>query len=206
VIKSIPSRLDVKLACTIEDGQGRPLGTVASVNTNGWQRVAQFLGGGIAASWEFDIVGADGTRLLNIRRPRVRDWRERFDVRDGGGRYIGRLIQNNSSQASIRTFSLESEQASLGCTTFEYKRIGGAFGKTATNTVTIHDSSGRPVAGITQRQAAARLAGNDFYDYMLTFAYSPYEPMGSLCLAVVVSEYFYRRIEHGGTLRTIPGV
>jgi hypothetical protein len=72
--------------------------------------------------------------------------------------------------------------------------------------VTILDSGGRTVAGITQRQAAARLVGNDFYDHTLTLEYPPYEPMGSLCLAVVVSEYFYRRTEHGGTLRMIPGI
>jgi hypothetical protein len=106
VVKSIPSRLDIKLACTIEDGQGRPLGTVQSVNTNGRQQVAQFLAGGTAASREFEILRADGAPLLNVRRPRARGWgdgQERFELRDGGGRYIGRLLQNNSYLASIRT-------------------------------------------------------------------------------------------------------
>jgi hypothetical protein len=94
----------------------------------------------------------------------VRGWRdrnERFELRDAWGRDIGRLLQNNGHLAGLRTFALESGQAQLGHTT---------------------------------------------YDYTLTFEYPPYEPMGILCLAVVLSEYFYRRTEHGGALRGIPGV
>jgi hypothetical protein len=72
--------------------------------------------------------------------------------------------------------------------------------------VTINDANGRPVAGIIQRRTTRQLIGNDFYDYTLTFAYPPYEPMGSLCLVVALAGYFHRRTARGGTLRGIPGV
>jgi len=201
VVKSVPSAVDVDLACTIEDGQGRPLGTMRSVNVSGWRQFAQSVGQGSAASWELDILGTDGARRLNISRPRVRgwrDWRERFELRDSSGQYVGRLLQNNSYLAALKTFALESGHAALGYTTFDYQRIGGAFGKTATRTVTIHDSTDRVAAQIKQRQ---QFRGSDFYDYMLTFDYPPTESMGDLCLTVAVTEYFYRRSTRGGPLR-----
>lgn len=205
VFKSVPSAVDVDLACTIEDGQGRPLGIMRSVNVSGWQQFAQSANQGSAVSWEFDILGTDGARRLNISRPRVRgwrDWRERVELRDSGGRYVGCcLLQNNSYLAALKTFALETDQAALGYTTFDYKRIGGAFGKTATRTVTIHDSTDRITARLTQRQQNGRSRGSDFYDYMLTFDFPPTEPMGNLCLTVAVTEYFYRRTVRGGPLR-----
>jgi hypothetical protein len=136
----------------------------------------------------------------------LRDRHERFELRDAWGRDIGRLLQNNSHLAGLRTFALESGQAQLGHTTYDYKRIDGAFGEVAAQTVTINDAGGRTIAGIVERRTARQLIGNDFYDYTLTFEYPPYEPMGILCLAVVLTEYFYRRTEHGGALRGIPGV
>jgi hypothetical protein len=140
----------------------------------------------------------------------VRGWRdrhERFELRDPWARDIGRLLQNNSYLAGLRTFAFESGQATLGYTTFDdYKPVDGGFGEIARHTVTINDAHGRTVAGITERRTTAQFLGNDFYDYTLTFEYPPYEPMGSLCLVVALAEYFHRRSEHGGTLRGIPGV
>ncbi len=72
--------------------------------------------------------------------------------------------------------------------------------------MTIKDINGRSVAGIIQRRTTRQLFGNNFYDYTLTFEYPPYEPMGSLCLAVAIAEYFHRRTDDGGGLRAIPGV
>jgi hypothetical protein len=72
--------------------------------------------------------------------------------------------------------------------------------------VTIKDINGRTVAGIIQLRTTRQLFGNNFYDYTLTFEYPPYEPMGSLCLAVAIAEYFHRRTDDGGGLRAIPGV
>jgi hypothetical protein len=202
--------MDAELACTIEDDQGCHVGSIRSATTGGWHGVAQFLGGGDAASWDFVVQRADGSPVFHVRRPRVRGWRdrhERFELRDPWGRDIGRLIQNNSYLAGLKTFALESGQATLGLTTFDdYKRVDGAFGENATHTVTINDANGRPVAGIIQRRTTRQLIGNDFYDYTLTFAYPPYEPMGSLCLVVALAGYFHRRTARGGTLRGIPGV
>jgi hypothetical protein len=76
----------------------------------------------------------------------------------------------------------------------------------ASHTVTIKDINGRTVAGIIQRQTTRQLFGNDFYEYTLTFEFPPYEPMGSLCLAVAIAENFHRRTDDGGGLRAIPGV
>ncbi len=120
---------------------------------------------------------------------------------------IGRLLQNNSYLAGLKTFAFQSAEAQVGHTTFgHWKRADGAFGENATHTVTIKDINGRTVAGIIRRRTTRQLFGNDFYDYTLTFEYPPYEPMGSLCLAVVVAEYFHRRTDDGGGLRAIPGV
>jgi hypothetical protein len=210
VLKSAPSRADTELACMIADGYGQIIGSVRTAAASGWRNVAQFLGDGTAATWEFVVLRADGAPVLYVRRPRVRGWRdrhERFELRDPWGRDTGRLLQNNSHLATFRTFTLQTGDAELGRTTFaDYKPIDGHFGELAKHTVTIHDASGRPVAGITERRTTDQFLGNDFYDYMLTFQYPPYEPMGSLCLAVAISEYFYRRTGHGGTLRGIPGV
>jgi hypothetical protein len=210
VLKSIPSRTDARLACTIEDGNGRQVGSVQAVNCSGWQNVAQFLGGGGAASWDFVVLRADGTQYLHIRRPRVRGWRdrhERFELRDPWGRDIGRLLQNNSYLAGLKTFALQSAEAQVGHTTFgDWKRADGAFGENATHTVTVKDNNGRTVAGIIQRRTTRQFFGNDFSDYTLTFEYPPYEPMGSLCLGVAIAEYFHRRADDGGGLRAIPGV
>lgn len=209
VVKSIPSRMDTRLGCTIHVGDGWPVGTIRPVKIGGFQEVAQFFAAGLAASWEFELLDAAGSRLLHIRRPRVRgwrNWRERFEVYGPSGRYIGQLVQNNSYLATIRTFNLESNQAVIGHTTFDYKRIGGILGSMAAHTMTIRDASGRAVAGIAERQTTTYVLGKYFYDYTLTFEYPPYQPMGSLCLAAVFAEYFYRRTERGGALRAIPGV
>lgn len=208
VVKSIPSRMDTRLGCTIHGGDGRPVGTIRPVKIGGWQELTQFFGEGLAVSWEFEIVDAAGSRLLHIRRPRVRgwrSWRERIELYDPSGHYIGQLLQNNSYLATVRTFNLECDQAVIGHTTLDYKRIGSIVGSMAAHTVTIRDGSGRAVAGITQRQTTTYVVGNHFCDYTLTFEYPPYEPLGSLCLAVVFAEYFFRRTERGGTLRGIPG-
>lgn len=204
VFKSIPSRWDVRLGCTIESGDGLKLGLVQSITTGRWPTVAQFLSEGMSASWEFNVVSTDGTPLCHLRRPRPQNWRsrhERFGVCDAGGRYTGRLLQNNSYTSGIRTFNLETPQGVLGYTTFEYKRIGPPFGDHTARTVTIHDANGGVVAGIVERRPFL----SDFYDYTLTFDYPPNEPMGTFCLAVAVAEYFYRRTMLGGTLRTFPG-
>ncbi|MGH3644654.1 MAG: hypothetical protein ACRDUX_37200 [Mycobacterium sp.] len=211
-LKSATSRADVDLACTIEDGQGRQIGFVQVVASrgSGWRQIAQFLGSGAAASWEFVILRADRTPFGYVRRPRVRGWsdrHERFELRDAWGRDLGRLLQNNGYLAGLRTFALQSGGAELGRTTFDdYKRVAGAFGENARQTVTILDANDRIVAGITERRTTHQLVGNDFYDYTLQFEYPPYEPLGSLCLVVALTEYFHRRTDQGGTLRGIPGV
>ena len=45
VLKSTPSRVDMDLACTIEDGHGREVGSVQVVpsKSSGWQQLAQLL-------------------------------------------------------------------------------------------------------------------------------------------------------------------
>ena len=107
----------------------------------------------------------------------------------------------------MRTFALQSGGTELGRTTFDdWQRVDGAFGESARRTVTILDVNDRVVAGITERRTTMQFIGNDFYDYTLTFEYPPYEPVGSLCLVVALTEYFHRRSEQGGTLRGIPGV
>ncbi|GBE64073.1 hypothetical protein MFM001_05350 [Mycobacterium sp. MFM001] len=201
--------MDTRLACRIENGEGQPVGIVQTVSTGGWQQVAQFFGAGTLASWEFEILRADGVPYLRVSRPLPSGWRQwpqRFEVRDSSGRHIGSLVQNDSWRSFNRTFDLEAAQTVIGHTTFDYQRIDGARGEIAAQTVTIHDSTGRSVARIAQRRTTAFLFGNEFYDYTLTFDYAPPEPMGTLCFAVTLAEYFYRRTEHGGTLRGFPGV
>lgn len=74
VITSTHSRVDVDLACTIEDGNGLPVGHIQAVPSSGgsWQHTAQFLGGGAVASSEFVILRADRTPVAHVRRPCVR--------------------------------------------------------------------------------------------------------------------------------------
>lgn len=203
VLKSVPSRMDDKLAFTIEDGMGRQVARGAPVSTSGVQGFAQFIGAGDGVSWEFMIARVDGPPLLSIRRPRIKGWsdrHQRFEVHNPGGVYIGRLLQNNSYLASFPNFTLEGVSAAVGTTTYDYKRIAGAFGQITAQTVTIRDNDDAPVAGIVQRRTGTRIF-NNFYDYTLTFIRPPYEPMGSLCLAVVFSEFFRQRTKHGGALR-----
>ncbi len=195
VLRSVASRADVELGATLHDARGRQVGSVRTTTTGGWKAVAQFLGAGASATWDFVIARADGTPYLYVRRPRVRGWHdrhERFELRDAGGRDIGRLLQDNGYLAGVRTFSLQSGQAELGRTTF------------AGDTVTVGDAAGRTVATVSERPGPARLIGNDLYDYTLTFDYPPAETMGALCLVVALSGYFYRRTERGGSLRWIP--
>ncbi|TQR84470.1 hypothetical protein D8S82_21525 [Mycobacterium hodleri] len=212
VLKSTPSRVDVDLACTIEDGHGREVGSVQVVpsKSSGWRQLAQLLGSGSAASWEFVILRADRTPLLYVRRPRVKGWadrHERFELRDAWGRDVGRLLQNNGYLSGLRTFALQSGGKELGRTTLDdWQRVDGAFGENARRTVTILDVSDRVVAGITERRTTMQFIGNDFYDYTLEFEYPPYEPVGSLCLVVALAEFFHRRSEQGGMLRGVPGV
>lgn len=190
VLRSVPSRMDMRLACTIEDAAGRQLGSIRSINASRWQRFNRFLSGK-SASYEFEFVRGDGTPLMYIKRPFT--WRdgERFEVRDGHGREIGLLQQNNSYHASHRHFAIEHVGRSLAYTKLTDKPLQ----------VIIYDHTDRVIARLVKKQCVSYFWGNDFYDYTLTFEYAPDEMLGYLCLVVGLAEYFYYRIENGGPMR-----
>ncbi|WP_344255631.1 hypothetical protein [Mycolicibacterium llatzerense] len=199
ILRSIPSRLDIDLGCTLEDSQRRTIGSVRSVGGSGWRQPAQFVGGGDTASWVFQVVSADETPLLTIDRPRARrrsGMGERFELRDANDRYIGHLVQNNRYNAVFPTFDLESGGTALGQTTYDDNRI-------ARQRAAIRDRTGRIISEITDQPTKNFNIGNVFYDYTLTFRQPPSEALGWLCLVAMFAEHFHRRTRHGGTLRGI---
>ena len=193
VLKSARTRLDMRMAATLEDASGRLLADVSSVDVGAWQRIDRIFGG-MTARYAFEVVSGEGTTLLSVVRPArkgLRDRLENLEVRDASGSLVGTLRQANGYLSGRRCFELEVGSHVIGRT----KRGSGS------DRIELEDGAGRSLAivGATPQQGSV----TNLYDYTVNMTGASDPSTMWLCLAAAIAEYFYDRIDDGGPMRAL---
>lgn len=196
ILRPIPRRADVDVACAVQDVHGREL---ASITSRGKSPSTL---GREADDLNFVVLASNGAQRLQINRLGGFVNRHRVVVRGPSGQEIGRLQQTSSFWRQFRTprlsVTLEGGGRPLGyadvCLEPEKTRFADVQAP-------ITSVDGELLATVLRTWCYVDTI-SDYFEYRLSCSRPQPWPVPDLLLATVFSHYLYDRLAVGGPLST----